>query len=294
MKIHNALPLLLECLCRWQTLPSREEFDRLYLGPLLPLLEPMLGDFVGIRGEGFYEFISKIAWSEYRSRTLTLDPLFEEMRVKREIQAVENLLKVKLKGEVVLFGAFTMMDGYARFDQGKHRVFLGVDEEHGGGPYLDVLISHELTHVARESQAPVWTGHGLDPKMNHDQFVVNMPVIEHLASEGFSCAVSEILHPGLPAWSYAYQTQDSLQKIGEYSVSIDSFIHKELRDPKGHYYHLYGSDHLVTLPRYSHYVWAWQWMRHVIENFGHGSAQAVLSACSKDWLADAFEYELKL
>src|SRR6201999_3644761 len=115
------------------------------------------------------------------------------------------LMGFKLEGEAILMGAFTAMDGYARFDRGTHRVFLGVDESHGRGRYLDVLIAHELTHVGRESRPEVGAGFGLNPRRTQAEVTESQPVVEHLMGEGFSCAVSELVVPGEPAWVYAYQ-----------------------------------------------------------------------------------------
>jgi hypothetical protein len=297
VKIHNELPRLLDCLSRWEKLPPEREFQERYLDPMEPLLRPMLEDFSSFRGIRFYEYVRGLDWAPYRAETLDLDPQAEERRLRRELAAVEDLLGVELEGEVVLFGAFTLMDGYARFDRGTHRVYLGVDEEHGEGPYLDVLISHELTHVARESRAPVWTGWGLDPRMTHDQLVEGMSVAEHLASEGFSCVVSELLHPDPAApWSFVYQSQSSYAEVLRRADAVSARIHRELRDPEGFYRRLYDVEDYGTgepVPYFSHYVWAWQWMRHLLEERAGGDPRKLLAACSKDWVEDALAFRLK-
>jgi hypothetical protein len=297
VRIINELPRLLKCLQEWESLPERGEFERAYAEPLAPWLTPMLEDFRARFGAGLYDAIRGLNWRAYRKRALTLDPQAEEARLRRQMEGVEKLLGFKLEGEAVLFGAFTLMDGYARFDRGKHRVFLGCDESHDEGKYLDILYSHELTHVIRESRPTVWTGWGLDPAMTHDEFVEHLPVVEHLANEGFSCVVSELLNPGEPRWSYAYQTADSLEKILAHPHAIDRVVHAELAEKDGDYSNLYDvTRYRPHVPRFAHYVWAWQWAKAVVHELGRGDpmkgARELVVTCSKDLVASARAFEL--
>jgi len=296
MQIHNKLKLLLECLERWETLPSREEFEKSYLNPLLPLLRPMLEDFTGRFRYSLYDALESLNWEQYRKEALLLSADTEEKRIKQHLAAVEKLFQFELQGEIVLFGAFTFMDGYARFDRGTHRVYLGVDESHNRGAYLDVLHTHELTHVAREAMACVWSGWGLDPKMDHDAFVENQPVAEHLFNEGFSCVVSEILTPGEPPWAYAYQTEDSLAQIIEHAPAIDKVVHAELKktQEKANYGRLYNvSAYIPEMPRYAHYVWAWQWVKQLLKEVAGGDPKKLVGACSKDFVDHALRFKLQ-
>ena len=279
MKIHNRLPLLIECLKRWEKCPNEAVFEREYARPM----EETAGDFF----EDFHGVLANLNWSAYRNEALKLDPEAEEARLKRHLHAVENLFGFPLVGEVNLLGAFTAMDGYARFDRGSHQVFLGVDESHGRGRYLDVLIVHELTHVARESRPEVWEGWGLNPKMTQSEFTNSQPVIEHLMGEGFSCAVSEILVPGEKLWSYAYQTPESLEAVQQRAKDLNRMIHQELRHPDGDYGHLYR-----IRPAFAHYVWAWQWVKHLLKT-KESDPKKLVSRCSKDFLEDALAFEFK-
>lgn len=286
MKIHNCLPLLLDCLHRWESLPSAEVFEKEYAAPM----SRYAGDFF----EGFHGELEGLNWGLYREEALRLDPRREEDRVKTHLQDIEKLFGFELRGEIILMGAFTSMDGYARFDKGGHRVFLGVDESHGRGRYLDVLITHELTHVARESRPEVWEGFGLNPKMTQSEFTENMPVIEHLLSEGFSCVVSEILVPRQDPWGYAYQNQDSLASILQHGPAIDRCIHREILDPAGDYGNLYDPDSYVPAqPVFSHYVWAWQWSKQVLRDFAQGDPRKLVARCAKDFVEHALEFKLK-
>lgn len=248
--------------------------------------EPMsqvAGDFF----DGFYEVLLDLDWDQYRSKALLQDPKAEESRVLDGLKKVEAIFGFQLQGEILIMGAFEAMDGYARFDRGTHRVYLGVDESHHLGKYLDVLIAHELTHVARESRPEVWEGFGLNPKMTNDEFTGNQPVIEHLVGEGFSCAISEILVPGEPPWTYAYQTKESLAEVLRNSHKIDHAIKAELSRTNGDYGRLYRLQ-----PVFAHYVWAWQWVKKLIEEQAGGDPRRFVSKCSKDWVESALQFEL--
>ncbi|MCM2278762.1 MAG: hypothetical protein NDJ89_11865 [Oligoflexia bacterium] len=298
MKIRNHLPLLLACLKRWKGLPPVKEFEEAYFRPLEPILRPMLEDWGIDAPEAFHAELEGLDWAAYRTHALGLDPEQEEKRVRTHARRVEELLGVKLGGEAVLFGAFEMMDGYARFDRGSHRVFLGVDEDPGHDQYLDVLISHELTHVARETQPSVWDGFGPDSglslAMTHDEFTERLPVIEHLFNEGFSCAVSELLLPGLPPWLYVYQTEESLKKIIAHATAVDKVVHEELRKSDGgDYGNLYNTmGYRPKLPLFCHYVWAWHWAKRVIATEGHGNPGELLGRCSGEFSESARGFRL--
>ena len=289
MEIHNHLPHFLESMQRWEKLPKLTEFKDSYFRFIARDCEPIFD-----QAEDLYGVLSDLNWAEYRADSLKLDSAREEKRLRKHLRAVEDFFNLDLKGEIVLFSAFTCMDGYARFDQGSHRVFLGVDESHGRGRYLDVLQVHELTHVVRESRPEVWEGFGLNLRMSHSEFTENQPVIEHLMGEGFSCAVSEILVPSHEIWHYAYQEKDSLEKIFKHSPSVDQVVHRELKLGKhGDYGNLYDtSQYRPRLPQLTHYVWAWQWVKQVIQDFGGGDPLKVVSRCSKDFVDHALEFEL--
>ena len=294
MKIINLLPILLDALKKWENPPTAKEFQADYFKHAQMWVQPMLDDFSSRFGGDLFDVLEGLNWTEYRAEALCLRPEREEKRIAAHIKAVESLLGVKLQGEVILFGAFTAMDGYARFEKGAHRVFLGVDESHGRGAYLDVLETHELTHVAREAIECVWTGFGLDPKMTHDEFAASMPVIEHLMSEGYSCVVSEILNPKEDPWNYVYQTQDTLTQILEHGPAIDKVVHAELRRKTGRYGRLYDTTRYIPeIPRYGHYVWAWQWVKHLLKTRAGGDVKKLLSVCAKDLIDDALAFKLK-
>jgi hypothetical protein len=294
MRIHNALPHFLECLRAWEVPPAPDALHEKYVRPIADLLGPMLEDFASYGRDGLETAFEDLDWPAYRAEALTLDPAREESRLRRAIGGVEGLLAVPLSGEAVLFGAFAYMDGYARFDRGSHRVYLGADESHGKGVYLDILFSHELTHAAREPIPSVWAGWGKDPRaMSHDDFTEAQTVVEHLVNEGLACLVSERLVPTDAPWDYCYQTREGLAKVWESAAGLDAEIHKELADKDGHYYHLYDTRRYgAHVPRYAHYAWAWRWVRSLLERRGW-EPRDLVHRCSLELVEDALSFRLE-
>jgi hypothetical protein len=289
VKVHNLLPKLIDCLSRWERPPTERQFLEEYFYPIAG----HIGELFDGDGSYFYTIIEDLDWPSYRLDTLKLSPEKEERRLMTQMLGVEKCLDLKLEGEAILFGAFTWMDGYARFEKGSHQVFLGVDESHDKGGYLDVLLSHELTHVARESRSTVWEGYGLDPKMSHDEFVEKLPPLEHLMNEGFSCVISELLNPGLDPWLYAYQNEEGLKAVCRVGRRIDQIIHSELKDSDGDYGKFYQSSlYAPDAPAFTHYVWAWQWVKHVLNDLCGGDPKKLVSLCSKDFMTDALQFRL--
>lgn len=280
MKIHNCLPTLIHCLNRWEHCPSERTFDKEYAEPL----RAIVGDFFN----GFHEVLRDLDWKTYREKAIQLSPEAEEARFKKNLALVENLFQFKLEGEVFLLGTFETMDGFARFDRGQHKVYLGLDESHLNGRYIDILTTHELTHVARESRNEVWEGFGLNPKMKRSAFLETQPVIEHLMGEGFSCAVSELLIPGEPAWSYVYQNEQSLQKIYREPAPIERAIKKEIKHPDGDYGKLYQIE-----PDYAHYVWASEWVKQVLNDHAGQDPRKLVNRCSKNLSDHALSFTLE-
>jgi hypothetical protein len=279
MKVHNSIPLLLECLNRWKTCPSEKQFMAEYADPQ----RAVIGDFF----DDFHEDLEALNWVRYRENALKLDADFEAKRFQQNLELVEELFQFRLSGETFLIGTFEVMDGFARFERGNHKVFLGLDEGHLQGRYLDVLTTHELTHVARESRPEVWEGFGLDPKMSRADFLEYQPVVEHVLGEGFSCAVSEILVPGEAHWSYTYQTRESLEQVYKNAATLDRLIKKEIENPDGDYGKLYG-----IRPVFSQYVWGCEWVKQLLRDHAGGLPRNLVNRCAKDFLADAHAFQL--
>ena len=256
-------------------------------------MQEVVGDFF----EDFYSALTSIereyGWARYREHALGLDAKREWQRLEDQFQGVERLLETSLTGEAILLGTFATMDGYARFDRGTHRVFLGVDESYANGRYVDILMAHELTHAARESQPTVWEGFGLSVNMTQDEFTDSQPVIEHLAGEGFSCFVSETLNPGEPAHFYAYQDEKSLEIIRQNAAAVDRVVHATIQSSTLPYYALYDTSRYGRqMPSYAHYVWAWQWIKSLCAKSYRGSPKDMLRVSSNEWIDSALSFRL--
>jgi hypothetical protein len=286
MKVLNSLHILKDCLSRWENLPTESEFIRHYARPMIPYAGDMFMNW-GV------PFDTEVEWARYREEALFLDPEFEEKRLRHWIAEMGKLLGFELEGEVLLCGAFEAMDGFARFERGRHKVFLGVDESHRLGAYLDVLETHELTHVARETRPSTWTGWGLDPKMERHVYLESMPDIEHLFSEGIACAISEVLVPGQDPWKYCYQNEETFRYVIENGHAVDREIRKELSSPNGDWSRWYnGARYRPEMPDYAHYVWAWVWVRTLLRDFAGGDPKKLIGLCSKDLIESALSFEL--
>ena len=289
VKIYNFLPILTECVRRWEKPPGASDFIQNYFEPMKHKIDDVFDD-----GATMHRVLSGLDWAQYRGELLSLDPAREEARVRKHLEDVEKLFGFELEGEIVLFGAFGTMDGYARFERGSHRVYLGVDESDTRTEYLDILEVHELTHVARESRSEVWLGWGLDPKMTHDEFVEAQPVVEHVFGEGFSCAISEMLVPSDQPWRYSYQDEASYKKIRLNAAAVDTTVHSEISAGKeGDWGALYNAtNYKPRLPLFTHYLWGWEWARHLIRDRAGGDPSKLINLCSKDLVADALSFRL--
>ena len=293
MNLHNLLPVFSECMRRWEKPPTLAQFKDDYYRHIRSWVEGVL--WVE-DASSLHEELVELDWGTYRERTLRLDPSREEARVRARLADVERVLGLELTGEILLFGSFEIFDGYARFDRGSHQVFLGVDESFEQDRYLDILIAHELTHVARESRPEVWEGWGLSPRMTSHEFGENQPVIEHVFGEGFSCTVSELIVPGQDPWLYAYQSREGLQSALEHAAAIDARIKREISLPhaKSDYTRLYNSrSYGAPVPGFSQYVWGWQWTKRLLAERAGGDPTRLLRVCSKELLESAREFELK-
>jgi hypothetical protein len=91
MKVHNSIPLLLECLHRWKTCPSEKQFIAEYADPQ----RAVIGDFF----DDFHEDLEALDWKKYRDDALKLDADFEAKRFQQNLESVEDLFQFKLSGE---------------------------------------------------------------------------------------------------------------------------------------------------------------------------------------------------
>ncbi len=292
MKIINLLPIQIECLKRWETIPTLEVFQNELFQKVRPYFEEAFGT-----AEEIYEYLKdpNLNWETYRSQALRINEERELKRIQDNMLKVENFFQLKLEGEIVVFAMFHYIDGYARFDKGTHRVFIGLSTEHENDHYYDILETHELTHVARESRGETWQGWGIPSNLSNDDFVESQPVLEHLFGEGFSCLISQILNPGFPEWEYVYQTQESFEMILKHAHEVNRVMHEQIKleeskPEEADYFKLYHSEHYnPPLPLFTQYVWAKAWVEKLSKE---KSPQELLTRCSLDFRSHALDFKL--
>jgi hypothetical protein len=161
---------------------------------------------------------------------------------------------------------------------------------------LDILIAHELTHVAREAQPEVWEGWGLSPTMSRAEFTAGYPTLEHLFNEGFACVVSQAAHAqggaGGEPWRFVYQNAETWSQLRQPEVlrAIDAKIHAVLRDPSRSHREFYdtASYGVGELPDFVHYTWAWAWAKSMCTR----PLSEMVKLCSKDWREQALAFRL--
>jgi len=290
MKIINLIDLQLKIIKSWEQFPSKEQFLKDFFSLGHAYFVGPLGDL-----EKNYELFQSNAsdWQEYREQVLKLKSCEEEAKIKINIDKVEHFFNIKLVGEVVLFVMFSYIDGYARFHEGTHRVFIGLTFPPPHPDYYDVLETHELTHVARESRPENWLSWGLQPNQKNEEFIQKQPALEHLFGEGFSCAVSELLNPGINIWEYVYQSKDGYELILKNADEVNRVIHEaiiqEEKTPGSfHYFKFYSEDtYNPPLPLFTQYVWAYAWVKELLKK---NTPQNLLTVCSKDLRSYALDF----
>lgn len=279
MRVLNLLGLFKECMQAWDTPPPSAEIHRRYTRTLRGHTGE---DWDWLAGEAHG---LEIPWTTYRARILAMDPEGQERRVRQLAAQLQERLGVPITADVVLFSSFCSLDGFARYEKGAHRVYLGMDENLEDPEYLDILTVHELTHAARETQPKVWEGWGLPPKMEREHYLNSMPTLEHLFGEGYSCALSELLIPGLPAHRYVYleEAEETLVRANRGAVNLA--VNRELRlGDQGDFGKLYNPrTYSPPLPTMTHYWWAHHWVREVAKHFAAGDVTKLVGQCSKDF-----------
>jgi hypothetical protein len=189
-------------------------------------------------------------------------------RAGRTTVAVERFFGRPLDADLVLLAAFGWIDGYARFERGKHVVYVGADYPEPADHYLDLIIAHEVGHVVREGDPATWTALGLSIDMTHDEFTERCPFEEHMIGEGLSTALSEAIHPGLPLHEYLYFTEEQFAWCRAYAKDIAQAL-RRFRGTSEQHYSLYGRDTITPgSPERTQYFHGWMAVRKLVQS-GH-------------------------
>ncbi len=211
-----------------------------YVAPNRALLAPLLADWE--------------AWSRPFARTLeSFDPAqgrraieasrrrgYPE-RARRAIEAVERFFGRALAGDMALIAGFGRLDGYARFDRGRHVVYIGVDYPEEADHYLDLIVAHELGHVVREGDPRTWEALGFSIDMSHEEFTERCPFEEHMIGEGLSTALSEAIFPGHGAHEYLFFNPAQHSWCAAHEEAIRAGL-RRFRGTREEHYALYARD----------------------------------------------------
>lgn len=238
-------------------------FEEEYVAPNRELLAPLLADWE--------------AWSRPFAKTLqSFDPHVARRaieaarrrgypdRAARTLEKVEAFFGHPLEGDLTLIAGFGRLDGYARFERGKHVVYIGVDYPEEADHYLDLIIAHELGHVVREGDPRTWEALGLSVDMSHDEFQERCPFEEHMIGEGLSTALSEAIFPGHAPHEYLFFNEDQAAWCAAHDAEIRSALAAFRKTAEAHY-NLYARDAVAPgSPERTQYYWGFRAVRRAV------------------------------
>lgn len=182
------------------------------------------------------------------------------------VKKVESIFGRELPGVLVLMPSFGDFDGFARYDQGSHRVMLGIDFPDADVDYLRALTAHELSHVYRDHSEAVWSHLGKPlTEISREEYLEGGSAQEHLVSEGLATLFSQAIFPEIPFATHHYYERAEW----EWCVANDESIDRALNDclvGDEDVWSFYGSDRAGRgSPSRTQYYWAAkkisQWLR---------------------------------
>lgn len=270
MRVHDLLPAFARFTERAAALGGGDVdrilgvFEEEYLAPGRGFLGPLLADMEG--------------WTSPLRETLReFDPARARRAIERALdrgypgrargtaEKVEAFFGRSLDADMVLLAGFGRIDGYARFDRGRHVVYIGVDYPEPEDHYLDLIISHEVGHVVREGDPAIWRALGLDIDMSHDRFTEVCPFEEHMIGEGLSTALSEAIYPGHPLHEYLYFEPEQFDWCRAYQGDIARYL-RRFRGTAERHYELYARDAITPgSPERTQYFHGWMAVRKLMK-----------------------------
>ncbi len=246
--------------------------EALYVGPHRAILKPLLDDIASWTQEPFLERVRRYDRARGLAAVARARRRGYPPRARGTLRAVELFFDARLEGDLVLFGGFGRMDGYARFDRGKHVVYRGLAYDGGlagtdtseGDRYFDILIAHELGHVVREGRGDVWEAYGERPDMTHDEFVERVPFEEHMLGEGLSTALSEAIYPGAGTAAYLYYEPGEMAWCEAHEKEIAATL-RPLYGTRGEHYAFYAEDAVAPgSPERVPYYWGYRLVKNAL------------------------------
>ena len=205
------------------------------------------------------------------------------------VTRVESILSPgrELPGELHLVPSLGAFDGFARYDQGHHRVLLGVDFPDANLDYLRALTAHELSHVHRDHQPEVW-GHLGKPlaQISRAEYLEAVTAQEHLVSEGLATLFSQLLFPEIDLATHHYYEPHEYEWCVNNHQQIEGALLACLHPPGDeNVWRFYGEDSAGHgSPSRTQYYWAAQRIQDWLPDFNLRSL-----VISHGWGADRFE-----
>jgi hypothetical protein len=133
-------------------------------------------------------------------------------RATEVVGTVERTFGRELPGALVLMPSFGDLDGFARYDHGRHTVLLGIDFPDADEQYLQALTAHELSHVYRDHSPEVWAHLGKPlESISRNEYLENGTAEEHLMSEGLATLFSMTLFPEISLATHHYYSNEEYE-----------------------------------------------------------------------------------
>jgi hypothetical protein len=280
VRIHDLMPAYARFVERAATLVSRgaegpaaahgrtqdviAAFEHEYVEPNRQYLAPLFADMEGWSAP-LRDTLSGFDPARGRKALETTARRGYPDRARATVDRVEEYFGRKLDADLVLLAGFGRIDGYARFERGRHVVYIGVDYPDPADHYLDLIIAHEVGHVYREGDPGTWTSLSLDIDMTHDQFTERCPFEEHMLGEGLSTALSEQIYPGYPLHEYLYFTREQFDWCRAYEKDIAAALRRFRGTCEAHY-GLYARDAITPgSPERTQYFEGWMIVRRLVQ-----------------------------
>ncbi|PIR73164.1 MAG: hypothetical protein COU40_03875 [Candidatus Moranbacteria bacterium CG10_big_fil_rev_8_21_14_0_10_35_21] len=229
IKIHNLIPDFIRFI---EALEKGEDFDyafkKYYFSPNQKVLKPFYGDVKKIE-KGFSDFEKEFNLKKAKQRLEKIKERGCPEQAEKIIKKAEKFYQKKLTGEMVLFFSFSFVDGYTRFNKGKNTIYIGMDLPETEEDYYNILISHELNHLTRDSQEKILKSFGASKKLSHKAYLKKMTFAEHLVNEGLASYFSSRMFPNRKPWQYVYYSKRQYDWCQKNQLKIEKKIKQSLR-----------------------------------------------------------------
>jgi len=184
---------------------SLSSLEKYYISPFLPYLNLLkeaggLWNDDNLRLERVLRDIDYYKSVTRKRKSWSLSEAIGEIHTK-----AEEILCRNINCRVVFF--YTLgcsSDGITVYSQGTPVVFIGVDYPGADIEYIQLIASHELSHVARDTIPGLMEAYGAHIKMSQKEILSLTPFKEHFIGEGLATLFSSLLFPGKRRRDYLF------------------------------------------------------------------------------------------